>query len=90
MLEKRGALSTFWSKHPVGVAAFTLIGGIVGAGVLGIPYTIAKAGFLYGFILIVVLGLVFLTINLFLGEVILRTKGNHQLTGYATKYLGSW
>jgi len=28
--------------------------------------------------------------NLTLGEITLRTKGNHQLTGYAEEYLGIW
>ena len=38
--------------------------------------------------MIVLLGLAFLCINLFLGEIVLRTDGKHQLTGYAEKYLG--
>ncbi|MBI2573503.1 amino acid permease [Candidatus Woesearchaeota archaeon] len=88
MFHKRGSPNSFLAKHPVGVASLTLIGGIVGAGVLGIPYTIAKAGLLYGLVLVIGLGLLFLTINLFLGEVILRTKESHQLVGYADKYLG--
>ncbi|MEK9207529.1 MAG: aromatic amino acid transport family protein, partial [Patescibacteria group bacterium] len=33
--------------------------------------------------------LIILFINLLLGEIILRTKGHHQLTGYAYKYLGN-
>ena len=65
-----------------------LVGTIIGAGVLGIPYVISKAGFLTGLATIILLGLVVLTINLSIGEVVLRTKGNHQLTGYAEKYLG--
>ena len=32
----------------------------------------------------------YLFLNLFLGEVVLRTKTQHQLTGYAGKYLGKW
>jgi tyrosine-specific transport protein len=69
-------------------AIATLSGTIIGAGVLGIPYVIAKAGFLTGLLDIVLLGLVILLINLAVGEVVLRTKGKHQLTGYAEKYLG--
>jgi len=37
---------------------------------------------------IVLIGLTILTVNLYLGEISLRTKGNHQLAGYARKYLG--
>jgi tyrosine-specific transport protein len=93
MVNKRGnhkELQGFFGRNKTLVAATTLIGTIVGAGILGIPYVVAKAGFLYGFILIVVMGLAFLFLNLFCGEVVLRTKSQHQLTGYAEKYLGPW
>ncbi len=55
---------------------------------LGIPFVISQVGFIYGSFLIIVLGLAFLMLNLFLGEIVLRTKKPHQLTGYAEKYLG--
>jgi tyrosine-specific transport protein len=61
---------------------------MIGAGILGIPYVVAKAGFITGLINILVLGVVFLFIHLYLGEVVLRTKGKHQLTSYAEKYTG--
>ncbi len=67
-----------------------MIGLIVGAGILGIPYVIAKAGFLVGLVIIVAIGLVFLVLNLYMGEIVLRTKGKHQLTGYMEKYLGKF
>jgi len=70
-------------------AIATLVGTIIGAGILGIPYVIAKAGFWTGIVDIVLLGVVVLVIYLYLGEVVLRTKGFHQLPGYAEKYLGS-
>jgi len=69
-------------------AIATLIGCIIGAGILGIPFVVARAGFLTGLVNIVVIGFIFLLIHLYLGEVVLRTKGNHQLTGYAEKYTG--
>lgn len=65
-----------------------LIGTIIGAGVLGIPYVVARAGLVLGIIYILLLGFIVLLINLYLGEVILRTKGKHHLQGYAEKYLG--
>lgn len=68
----------------------TLTGTIIGAGVLGIPYVIAKAGFLTGLITLIGLGIIVLFMYLYLGEIVLRTKGNHQLTGYAEIYLGKW
>src|SRR3989344_332548 len=65
-----------------------LIGIVIGAGVLGIPYVVAKAGFLTGLLVIILLGVAVMLINLAVGEISLRTNGNHQLTGYAEKYLG--
>jgi len=69
-------------------AVGTLTGTVIGAGILGLPYVIAKSGFLIGVIHIVLLGLIMLLINLYIGEISLRTKGNHQLPGYANKYIG--
>ena len=65
-----------------------LIGTAIGAGVLGIPYVVAKSGFLIGAIHILLIGAIILLANLYLGEIVLRTKGKHQLGGYARKYLG--
>jgi len=77
------------NKHIIeGVA--TLTGTIIGAGVLGMPYIIAKAGFLTGAITLLALGIMVIFMYLYLGEIVLRTKGNHQLTGYAEIYLGGW
>jgi len=41
-----------------------LCGTVIGAGVLGIPYVIAQAGFLTGLLLIFILGIATLFINL--------------------------
>jgi amino acid permease len=65
-----------------------LVGTCVGAGFLGIPYVVSKSGFLPGIFLIFLVALFILLTKLYLGEVILRTKGTHQLSGYAEKYLG--
>jgi len=69
-------------------AVATLIGTIMGAGVLGLPYVISQVGFSPGLILILVIGIAVLFMNLFFGEVVLRTKTTHQMAGYAEKYLG--
>jgi len=90
MVKKRGEADNFFSRHRFWLAVSTLIGTIVGAGILGIPYVVAKAGFLVGLALMVVIGAAFIFLNLFAGEVVLRTKEQHQLTGYAGKYLGKW
>ena len=75
------------SKNSFGAIAI-LVGCIIGAGILGIPYVVAKAGFITGLIDIVLIGIVMIVMHLYLGEVVLRTKGKHQLVGYAEKYLG--
>ena len=71
-------------------AIATLIGTIIGAGILGIPYVVAQAGFLTGLLVLVVVGLMITISALMLGEIALKTKEKHQLTGYAEKYLGQW
>jgi amino acid permease len=71
-------------------ATATIMGTIVGAGILGIPYVIAKSGFFVGLVHIILISLFMMILSLYLGEIILRTHGRHQLTGYAEKYLGKW
>lgn len=93
MFKKRGEKKQyqgFFARHKLWMAVATLIGTIVGAGVLAIPYAVAKSGLLYGLMLILLLGLGFLFLNLCAGEIVLRTKEQHQLTGYMEKYLGRW
>ncbi len=75
-------------SHHLYEAIATLVGATIGAGILGIPYIIASAGFITGAIDILIVFAAILITNLHLGEVILRTRGKHQLTGYAEKYLG--
>lgn len=69
-------------------ALATLVGTTIGAGFLGIPYVVAKSGFIVGLLYLIFVGFIVLLVKLYLGEISLRTKGNHQLTGYAYYYLG--
>lgn len=64
-----------------------LIGTIVGVGIFGIPFSLVKAGFLTGLFFLVSVGVLSLALNLLFGEVVLRTKGLHQFTGYVGIYL---
>lgn len=64
------------------------MGTVIGAGILGIPFVVAKIGFFPGIFYLIILGFLVLLLNLLYGEVILRTPGDHQLTGYAEIYLG--
>jgi len=76
-------------NHLIGAIA-TLVGTVIGAGILGIPYVVAKSGLLIGIIHIILIGLAVILMNLYVGEIALRTKGTHQLVGYAEKYTGKW
>lgn len=69
-------------------AASILIGTTIGAGILALPYTIQKAGFLTGLLTIIIVGLIVFAINTMIGKVTIYTKGLHELTGYAEIYLG--
>ncbi|MCA9487338.1 MAG: hypothetical protein KC516_00035 [Nanoarchaeota archaeon] len=69
-------------------AVSVLVGTCIGAGVLGIPYVAAQSGFFLALVYLFFIGGIILLVNLYLGEVALRTKGDHQLIGYAKKYLG--
>jgi len=69
-------------------ALAVLVGTTIGAGFLGIPYVVAKSGFFPGLVYLVFVFLFIMLVKLYLGEISLRTKGNHQLTGYAHRYLG--
>ncbi len=69
-------------------AIATLVGAMMGAGILGIPYMFANAGFITGIIILLVVAVIITYVHLGFGEVILRTKEQHQVTGYAEKYLG--
>lgn len=79
------------SSHKPGsvfAAASLLIGSTVGAGIFGLPYVISQSGFAVGVGYLLVIGLVALFVNLAYGEVVLSTKGVHQLPVYVEKYLG--
>jgi len=91
MYKKRGQKKEykgFFSRNKLWIASATLMGTIIGAGVLGIPYVIAQSGLLLGIINLLVVGFALLVLHLCLGEISLRTKGLHQLSGYMEIYLG--
>ncbi|MBI2644389.1 MAG: hypothetical protein HYW95_02705 [Candidatus Wildermuthbacteria bacterium] len=72
------------------LALSTLVGAIVGAGIFGIPYAIAKSGVVPGIFYLGVLAGAVLILHLLFGEVCLRTKEKYRLIGYARRYLGKW
>jgi amino acid permease len=70
------------------VASCALIGTIIGAGFLGIPYVVMQSGFGIGLLIMLIVFAAMVITKLYLGEIALRTKTTHQVTGYAEKYLG--
>ncbi len=70
------------------VAISALIGTIIGAGFLGIPFVVMQSGFKIGLVHLVFIASIVALTTLYLGEIALRTKTNHHLPGYAEKYLG--
>ena len=75
-------------KKELFLAVATLVGFVVGAGILGLPYVFSQSGFLVGALNVVLIGLAVMVLNLMIGETSLRTKKIHQLVGYTGKYLG--
>lgn len=69
-------------------AVGTMIGGVIGVGVFGLPYAFAQSGWGLGLVWLLVLGFLLLLLNLMYAEVILQTSGKHRLVGYIKKYLG--
>jgi len=69
-------------------AISTLIGTAVGAGIFGLPYVAAKAGFVPALILLAILGAIMILLSLMYGEVTLRTTNKGRLVGYCEKYIG--
>jgi len=65
-----------------------IVSGTIGAGVLGIPYAVAKVGVVVGIAYIVVLGILMIGLNLLIGELAVRTHARLQLVGLARTYLG--
>ncbi|RMD57836.1 hypothetical protein D6825_02785 [Candidatus Woesearchaeota archaeon] len=68
----------------------TLTGTVIGAGILGIPFVVAMSGFWTGVLVLVVLGIVNLFVNLFMGDIVLGSDGRHQLVGHAGRILGRY
>lgn len=68
-----------------------MVGTIVGVGIFGVPYVVAKSGVLIGLGMFIVLGIILTLSHLIFGEIILRTGVKHHLAGLAKTYLGkSW
>ena len=65
-----------------------LAGITIGAGILTLPYVFSKVGITLGTLEMILVWGIVLLITLYLAEIVLRTKGDHEVTGLAEKYLG--
>jgi tyrosine-specific transport protein len=81
-------LGVFHRELTMWQAVALIVASTVGAGVLALPYAIARVGIFLGIIYIVGAGLLLMGLNLLLGEVALRTGRPLQLAGLAREYLG--
>ncbi|MBI4992821.1 MAG: hypothetical protein HZC26_01625 [Candidatus Magasanikbacteria bacterium] len=81
-------LGVFRRRISLSQAIALIFSGTVGAGILGLPYAIAKVGSVIGVCYLFAIGGLMIGFNLLVGEIAVRTKGDFQLVGLAGKYLG--
>lgn len=63
--------------------------GIMGAGIFALPYFLYHSNFWGAVVGMLVVAVIIGTVNVFYVQVICNTDGDHQLPGYAQKYLGN-
>ena len=71
-------------------AVAILMGTVIGAGIFGLPFAFSKSGFLIGVVYLFLFFIVLLIGKFCYAELILRTKDDLEMPGYANKYLGKW
>ncbi|MBP6885698.1 MAG: hypothetical protein KBC02_00410 [Candidatus Pacebacteria bacterium] len=69
-------------------ATALLVSAMIGAGLFGIPFAFAKAGFFIGTMWLVALTLLVGLFHVLLAELVLSTSGVHQIPGYVSVWLG--
>ena len=63
---------------------------IIGAGMFALPYVFREAGIVAGLFYLVIFAGVFIAIHRMYAQIVVETKGEHRLVGYAKIYLGQW
>jgi amino acid permease len=69
-------------------AVMLMVGTVAGASILGLPYVFAKVGFWTGVITLLLIGFAATLMSLYIGELTLRSRERHHLSGYAIQYFG--
>lgn len=70
-------------------AVGTVVGTVIGAGILALPYAVSQSGFLIGLILIFLVGISSILITMYTGELSFKLKKIHQLPILISDYAGS-
>ncbi len=78
----------FRKQIPLLEGTALIVSGTIGAGMLGIPYAIARVGMGLGILYIIGIGLLMMSVNLILGRITVVNGEELQLVGLAKKYLG--
>jgi amino acid permease len=68
-------------------AVSTLVAGTIGVGFLALPYALMQFGLVGGIGMLILCALLILATNLSYADIVTADKGNHQLPGYARKYV---
>ncbi len=69
-------------------ATALIISTTIGAGILGVPFVIAKIGVGFGITYIILVGILMMGLNLLVGEIAVNNGKRMQLVGFAGRYLG--
>ncbi|MFA6250592.1 MAG: aromatic amino acid transport family protein [Candidatus Shapirobacteria bacterium] len=70
------------------IAILLQLSGILGAGMFVLPYVFSRSNFVFATFGLIVLAYVMIQLNSFYTDIILSTKGDHQLSGYSDIYFG--
>lgn len=69
-------------------ATAVMVGYVIGIGMFGLPFIVAKAGLVAFFIFLIFFGVIQYFIHLIYANLIVVTKSFHRMPGYARIYLG--
>ncbi|MFZ2152580.1 MAG: hypothetical protein WAV41_00785 [Microgenomates group bacterium] len=69
-------------------AIFLMFMGTVGSGIFVLPYLFSQSNFIFASVFLVFLTIITAVLNQFYVAIVTTTAGDHQLSGYAQKYLG--
>jgi len=87
-IKKSSHFGIFHKHNTVWDGAALVMCGTIGAGVLSLPYAISQVGVVAGLGLMMFIGILMTALNIFIGEIVYKTKKQFQLVGLARRYFG--